>query len=82
MTELEKDLDVRDEEIRQFTLQLELSSRESRATEEQLHARATQLQVHLTHTHTTLWKEFNTDVNQSLLLSLMSLMVEWSTHLG
>ncbi|XP_065096299.1 pericentrin isoform X2 [Paramisgurnus dabryanus] len=42
--ELEKDVDVRVEEIRQLTLQLELKSRESRATEDQLHARITQLQ--------------------------------------
>lgn len=48
VTELEKDKEMRDEEIRQLTLQLELRSRENRATEEKLHTRITQLQVILT----------------------------------
>lgn len=48
VTELEKDKEMRDEEIRQLTLQLELRSRENRTTEEKLHTHITQLQVILT----------------------------------
>ncbi|XP_043097699.1 pericentrin isoform X2 [Puntigrus tetrazona] len=44
ISELEKDLVVREEEVGQLTLQLELKNRESRATEEQLHTHITHLQ--------------------------------------
>ncbi|CAM4621314.1 unnamed protein product [Leuciscus chuanchicus] len=44
ISELEKDVVVREEEVGQLTLQLELKNRESRATEEQLHAHITHLQ--------------------------------------
>ncbi|XP_049335113.1 pericentrin isoform X2 [Astyanax mexicanus] len=42
--ELEKALEVREEEVRQLSLQLELNTRESQANEEQLHLHITQLQ--------------------------------------
>ncbi|KAI2663332.1 Pericentrin [Labeo rohita] len=44
ISELEKDLVVREEEVGQLTLQLELKNRENKASEEQLHAHITQLQ--------------------------------------
>ncbi|XP_026069961.1 pericentrin isoform X2 [Carassius auratus] len=44
ISELEKDLVVREEGFGQLTLQLELKNRESRATEDQLHAHITHLQ--------------------------------------
>ncbi|XP_067315268.1 pericentrin isoform X2 [Pseudorasbora parva] len=44
LSELEKEVVVREEEVGQLTLQLELKNRESRATEEQLHAHITHLQ--------------------------------------
>lgn len=47
ISELEKDLVVREEEVGQLTLQLELKSREGRATEEQRHVHITHLQVRL-----------------------------------
>lgn len=51
ISELEKDLVVREEEVGQLTLQLELKNRESRATEEQLH-------VHMTHLQVRLWSQY------------------------
>ncbi|XP_042613812.1 A-kinase anchor protein 9-like isoform X2 [Cyprinus carpio] len=44
ISELEKDLVVREEGFGQLTLQLELKNRESRATEDQLHTHITHLQ--------------------------------------
>lgn len=42
---LEKSLAVKEEDIRQLSLQLELKTNESRASEEELHLRITELQV-------------------------------------
>lgn len=47
--ELEKSLAVKEDDIRQLSLQLELKTNESRAREEELHLRVTALQVN-THT--------------------------------
>ncbi len=51
ISELEKDLVVREEEVGQLALQLELKNRESRATEEQLHVHIAHLQVRLWSPH-------------------------------
>lgn len=51
INELEKDLVVREEEVRQLALQLELKNTESRATEEQLH-------MHITHLQVSLWSHY------------------------
>lgn len=50
MEALEKSLAVKEEDIRQLSLQLELKTNENRVKEEELHLRITELQVN-THTH-------------------------------
>lgn len=56
ISELEKDLVVREEEVGHLALQLELKHRESRATEEQVHVHIAHLQVWLWSQHTCLMR--------------------------
>lgn len=44
---LEKSLSVKEEDIRQLSLQLELKTTESQARQEELHLRVTELQVNI-----------------------------------
>ncbi|TRY82084.1 hypothetical protein DNTS_013476 [Danionella cerebrum] len=60
--QLEKDLTVQEEEVRQLTLQLELRNRQNRAAEEQLHAHIT----HLQETVETLTRRLEEASNESI----------------
>ncbi|XP_077055534.1 pericentrin isoform X6 [Siphateles boraxobius] len=72
MSELEKDVVVREEEVGQLTLQLELKNRESRATEEQLHAHIT----HLQETVDTLTRRLEEGSDESILQLPSALLEE------
>ncbi|XP_056122998.1 pericentrin isoform X2 [Rhinichthys klamathensis goyatoka] len=71
-SELEKDVVVREEELGQLTLQLELKNRESRATEEQLHAHIT----HLQDTVDTLTRRLEEGSDESILQLPSALLEE------
>lgn len=70
LSELEKDVVVREEEVGQLTLQLELKNRESRATEEQLHA-------HITHLQARLWLSIMTVVCRIVIASMFTTLDKW-----
>ncbi|KAG1942369.1 pericentrin [Pimephales promelas] len=72
ISELEKDVVVREEELGQLTLQLELKNRESRATEEQLHAHIT----HLQETVDTLTRRLEEGSDESILQLPSALLEE------
>ncbi|KAK7154978.1 hypothetical protein R3I93_009814 [Phoxinus phoxinus] len=72
VSELEKDVVVREEEVGQLTLQLELKNRESRATEEQLHAHIT----HLQETVDTLTRRLEEGSDESILQLPSALLEE------
>ncbi|XP_051752168.1 pericentrin [Ctenopharyngodon idella] len=72
LSELEKDVVVREEEVGQLTLQLELKNRESRATEEQLHAHIT----HLQETVDTLTRRLEEGSDESILQLPSALLEE------
>ncbi|KAK2888943.1 hypothetical protein Q8A67_014318 [Cirrhinus molitorella] len=72
ISEIEKDLVVREEEVGQLTLQLELKNRESRATEEKLHAHIT----HLQETMDTLTRRLEEGSNESILQLPSALLEE------
>uniref|UniRef100_A0A671KT57 Pericentrin-like n=1 Tax=Sinocyclocheilus anshuiensis TaxID=1608454 RepID=A0A671KT57_9TELE len=72
ISELEKDLVVREEEVGQLTLQLELKNTESRATEEQLHMHIT----HLQETVDTLTRRLEEGSDESILQLPSALLEE------
>uniref|UniRef100_A0A673GK30 Pericentrin-like n=1 Tax=Sinocyclocheilus rhinocerous TaxID=307959 RepID=A0A673GK30_9TELE len=72
ISELEKDLVVREEEVGQLTLQLELKNTESRATEEQLHTHIT----HLQETVDTLTRRLEEGSDESILQLPSALLEE------
>ncbi|ROL41764.1 Pericentrin [Anabarilius grahami] len=72
LSELEKDVVVREEEVGQLTLQLELKNRESRATEEQLHVHIT----HLQETVDTLTRQLEECSDESILQLPSALLEE------
>ncbi|XP_059416733.1 pericentrin-like [Carassius carassius] len=72
ISELEKDLVVREEGFGQLTLQLELKNRESRATEDQLHAHIT----HLQETVDALTRRLEQDSDESILQLPSALLEE------
>lgn len=72
MEVLEKSLAVKEEDVRQLSLQLELKTTESQAREEELHLRVTELQVKLWFTVATV----RAAVNSTSLFSLGSVIRE------
>uniref|UniRef100_A0A671TA48 Pericentrin-like n=1 Tax=Sinocyclocheilus anshuiensis TaxID=1608454 RepID=A0A671TA48_9TELE len=72
ISELEKDLVVREERFGQLTLQLELKNRESRATEDQLHSHIT----HLRETVDALTRRLEEGSDESILQLPSALLEE------